>query len=295
MQSWPAGDKLGQKRSAVRAWEQQGATLLLQARRAAEKARALHEIEMQQKRAERKANRTARTARNVLGQARRAAKCASKRIMADVLARQTAGLVTVGRDQIAAELLDLAREIANLGRELSACSSDLLSAVDVLPASSRPRRGGAATSCATTGCASRKRTKWGASSSKEDDLRARLRMLLAHKRSMRTSVGRRPAVFRRTTLRGRHMALARELFKPTAAPLPEAGTRSVCLAQSEVVEPRRLRTQLGAIFIGGIIIGGISDDGCVAGTGVRSERKSVRRAHVSTATSSFPFEISDMM
>ena len=113
---------------------------MLQARRAAEKARALHEIEMQQKRAERKANRTARTARNVLGQARRAAKCASKRIMADVLARQTAGLVTVGRDQIAAELLDLAREIANLGRELSACSSDLLSAVDVLPASSRPRR-----------------------------------------------------------------------------------------------------------------------------------------------------------
>jgi hypothetical protein len=91
------------------------------------------------------------------------------------------------------------------------------------------------------------------------------------------------------------MALARDLFKPTAAPLPEAGTRSVCLAQSEVVEPRRLRTQLGAIFIGGIIIGGISADGCVAGTGVRSERKSVRRAHVSTATSSFPFEISDMI
>ena len=60
----------------------------------------------------------------------------------------------------------------------------------------------------------------------DDELRARLRALLAHNNSMRARVGRRPAVFRRLALRSRHMALAREFFRPAAAPRATAGCGS---------------------------------------------------------------------
>ena len=59
---------------------------------------------------------------------------------------------------------------------------------------------------------------------KEDVLRARLRELLACKRSLRERVGRRPAVFRRPAFRTRHRdtGLARELFKPAPAQCPDS-------------------------------------------------------------------------
>jgi hypothetical protein len=197
---------------------------LLLARRGAEKARARREEEREQSRAERKAGRTARAAGHLLGQARRAAKGASKRVRAEAAARLVAGLAPFEHDQAATQLLDLAREIADLARELAACAVEL------------PRAGGAGRkrTPATPACGvatGGQQTKRSAASTRGDELRARLRAQLARKRSMRTRYGRRPAVFRR--MRHPDTALAREWFKPASAPRSEARSGGEYLADRE--------------------------------------------------------------
>jgi hypothetical protein len=228
------------------AWGRHGSALLLLAGRGAEKARVLHEAKMEQSRAERKAGRTARAAGHVLGQARRAAKGASKRVRAEAAARLVAGLAPLERNQAAAQLLDLAREIAVLARELAACAVE------------PPRAGGAgrkrtpatpAGGVATGG----QRTKRSTASTRGDELRARLRAHLARKRSMRTRYGRRPAVFRR--MRHPDTALAREWFKPASPPRSEARSGGEYLAHrgAEGVHgmlARLLATQLAAAAAG---------------------------------------------
>lgn len=176
--------------------------------------------EVEAKRAEWKAGQTARTARNVLGQARRAAESASKRVKADMSARRAAGLGTAMQDIFIAQMLDLAQEAADIGRELAACSSDIPRAVGAgWKARRKARR--AARRTTATGLASCCRSKGSATSTRADDLRTRLRALLSYKRSKRARVGRRPAVLRRPTFSWRQTALAREFFKPTAAPCSE--------------------------------------------------------------------------
>ena len=244
---------------------------MLLARRGAERARAL-ELE----RPEWKAGRTVRIARNVLGKVRRAAKSVSKRIKADVSARREAGLAPVKRDQVAAQLrdalLDLAREAADIGRELATCSSDIPRAVGAGRKARRKARRAAATGRMATSCASCRRTKGSASSTREDDLRALLRALLADKRSMRARVGRCPAVFRRPAFRSRHTALAREFFKPTAASSSETYGGCEKFAISEAEGLRHLEAQLRSISwsaselaaILSAVDGGSSDDACAA-------------------------------
>ena len=209
-----AGAKLGRSGvnwSAVRAWGRQNAALLVLW---AKKARALREFVMEQ---EEKDGRTARTARN----------------------------------KIAAQLLDLERNVADIERELATCSSDIHGTVGAGWASLRS----AAKSFVATGCTSRLRTKGSATSTREDDLRALLRTLLVDKRSMRARVGRRPAGFRRPVFRTRHMALAREFFKPIATLSSEADSGSERLARA---------------------VDGISSDDALAA--LRAEGESVLRA-----------------
>ena len=83
--------------------------------------------------------------------------------------------------------------------------------------------------CSMRAC--RQRTKRGATSTRGDELRVRLRAELARKRSMRTRYGRRPAVFRQ--MRHPDTALARELFKPASAPRSEALSEYLAHSGSE--------------------------------------------------------------
>ena len=87
---------------------------------------------------------------------------------------------------------------------------------------------------------------------KEDVLRARLRELLACKRSLRENVGRRPAVFWGPAFRTRHCdtALARELFKPAPAQCSDSGeacSGSEHLARSGAESPCDLPTRRTAM------------------------------------------------
>ena len=220
----------------VRAWGRLGAVLLLLSRRGAEKKLAVRESEMEAKRAERKASQTVRTAQNVLGQSRRAAESASKRIKAVALARRAAGLGSAMQDRFIAQLLDLTREAADIGRELAACSSDFSQAIGDGRKERRAARLTAATACAATRCEIRRRSRGSATSTRADDLRTRLCALLANKRSTRARVGRWPAVFRRPAFFSRHTALAREFFKPTAAPSSETTDRAAEAERMEEAE-----------------------------------------------------------
>ena len=243
-------------------------------RRAANETRALLELVELQEHAARKAGRTARSARNALGKVRHAAKRASQRMQAEVAVGRAAGLKTAERDGAAAQLLDLAREVAALGRELAVCSSDL-------PWSGAGRGYVAATGCAATTSrgwkAGRRRTTGSATSAREDDLRARLRALLAHARSMRARIGRRPAVFRRLTFRSRHTALAREFYKPTAVPCSEAGGNGEKLAHN-VEGFRGLLAQLKAISGRRLVRLSAVDGGSNTCAALRAEGDAVRRA-----------------
>ena len=125
---------------------------------------------------------------------------------------------------------------------------------------------------AATGCG---RSKGSASSTRDDELRALLRALLADKRSMRAHVGRRPAVFRRPALRSKHAALASELFRPS----PEAGIEELIHRVAEGL--RDLPAQLNAMpasslaAMPGAVDGGSGEDD---GAAVRAEGEGVRRA-----------------
>ena len=266
VQSGPSGAKLGQVQ-----WLAQRVT------------RALLELEEVQEQAARNAGLTARSARNKLGQVWHAAKSASTRMKA---ARRAAGL-SAELDGADAQIVDLAREVAALGVELAACSSDL-------PRVGASRKHVALTGCAATGCAAtasrgwkagRRRTTGSATSATEDNLRARLRALLAQKRSMRAMrarVGPRPAVVRRPAFRSRHTAMAREFYQPAAPPCSEAGSGGERLAQNKVDGLRVLLAQHKAksarkLATLSAVDGGSNDDSCAA---MRAEGDNLRRARV---------------
>jgi hypothetical protein len=115
--------------------------------------------------------------------------------------------------------------------------------------------------------AGRRRTTGSAISATEDELWTRLRALLVHSRSMRARVGRRPAVFRRTAFRSRHVALAREFYKPTSALISESvggdekhihSKAEVLLSQLKAMSERKLTAMLS------VIDGVRNDDACAA-------------------------------
>ena len=122
---------------------------------------------------------------------------------------------------------------------------------------------------AATGCG---RSKGSASSTREDELRALLRALLADKRSMRAPVGRRPAVFRRPAFRSKHVALASELFRQS----PEAGIEELIhsLAEGWLAQLNAMPASERAAVLGAVDGGSGEDDGAA----VRAEGEGVRRA-----------------
>ncbi len=224
------------------------------ARRKAEKEHALRALLAEEERAMRRAERTARTAHNALGQAARAAMCTSKRLKAHMTAGHVVGLGSVALQGAALQLCDLSREAKTISLELAACTRELSLAF------SAGRKHSAATDCTAIPSrsipsssygsrrnVSRRRATGGTTSLREDVLRGRLRALLACKRSMRARVGRRPAVFRRPSFRTRHTPLARELFKSAPEQCSEACSGSEYLASSGAEGPSGLPTRQTAM------------------------------------------------
>jgi hypothetical protein len=220
--------------TVVRVWARLCGALLVRVRRAATKARSLREVEHEVEGAARKASRAARAAWDALRRAwckaEEAATAVGIRVSGDSLVR----------GECAARLKDVSQELAAIKLELAACTSDPSRAVRRRTAAERFKptsaHGGAAGRRRTVG-----RSAAGATSATRDVLRARLRELLSHERASRARAGRRPGVFRRPAVRGRHTALFRELFRPAGR-----GDPSLDLSDAARRRARRAEREGGA-------------------------------------------------